>query len=322
MQIVIAGGNGYIGRGLTRELLDADHQVTWLSHHPGRAEELGFAPGEILDVIFEYHDEQGSWVEEVATADAVINLSGHPIASRWNAKVKHLLRESRIDTTRAIVDAIRLARETEVAGSGPKVLVNASAVGIYGDRGDTLLDEQATPGDDWLSQLTADWEAEAYKAEELGVRVATVRTGIVLGDEGVLPRLAQPMKLFVGGPMGSGNQWVSWVHVDDIRGIFRYCMGNDHISGPVNTSAAPSTMCDLTYSLGHVLKRPAWTSMPTVGLRALLGEVAPYVVFSQRTEAKVLAETGYPWRFPDLGDTLEDLLKKDNTTDESLDQED
>jgi uncharacterized protein (TIGR01777 family) len=310
MQIVIAGGNGYIGRMLTRELLDAGHRITWLSHRPGRAEELGFRPEEILDVIFEYHDEQGTWVEEVATADVVVNLSGYPIATRWNAKVKHLLRESRIDTTRALVDAIGMARDDALSGPGPKALVNASAIGIYGDRGETVLDESATPGKDWLSQLAVDWEAEAYKAEKLGVRVVTVRTGIVLGETGFLPKLVTPMKFFVGGPVGPGTQWVSWVHADDARGIFRYAIGNDRLSGPVNTSPAPVTMHDLAHAVGHVLRRPSWMPAPTAMLRVILGEVAPYTVFSQRSEPKALAEAGYPWRQPELGAALQNLLGK------------
>jgi uncharacterized protein (TIGR01777 family) len=310
MQIVIAGGNGYIGRNLTRELLDADHRVIWLSHHPGRAEELGFDPEEILDVIFEYHDESGSWVDVIAEADAVVNLSGYPIATRWNSKVKHLIRESRIDTTRAIVDAIRMARAGELIGRGPKVLVNASAVGIYGDRAGAKLYEDSEPGEDWLSQVAVDWEAEAFKAEELGVRVVCVRTGIVLGDEGFLPKMTLPMRLFVGGPIGPGTQWVSWVHVDDARGIFRYAIGNDHLSGPVNTSPAPITMHDLAHTVGHQLKRPTWMPAPTALLRVVLGEVAPYTVFSQRAEPGALTEANYPWRFPDLSRALDDLLGK------------
>lgn len=310
MRIVIAGGNGYIGRNLTRELLDAGHDVVWLSHHPGKAEALGFEPEEILDVIFEYHDETGSWVDVIADADAVVNLSGYPIATRWNTKVKHLIRESRIDTTRAIVDAIRMARSGELSSPGPKVLVNASAVGIYGDRAESKLYEDSGPGEDWLAQLAVDWEAEAFNAEELGVRVAAVRTGIVLGDEGFLPKLTLPMKLFVGGPIGPGTQWVSWVHIEDACGIFRYAIGNDSLSGPVNTSPAPVTMHDLAQSVGHKLKRPTWMPIPTAMLRVVLGEVAPYTVFSQRSEPRVLADTNYPWRFPDLAPALDDLLSK------------
>jgi uncharacterized protein (TIGR01777 family) len=313
VNIVIAGGNSYIGSRLTRELLDAGHRVIWLSHRPGRAEELGFEPEEILDVIFEYHDESGSWVDVIAESDVVVNLSGYPIATRWNSKVKHLLRESRIDTTRAIVDAIRMARAGELARTGPDVLVNASAVGIYGDRDETKLREDADLGEDWLSQLAVDWEAEAYKAEELGVRVVTVRTGIVLGEKGFLPKLTLPMKLFVGGPVGPGTQWVSWVHIDDAHGIFRYAIENEDISGPVNTSPAPVTMHDLAHAVGSQLRRPVWMPAPTALLRVVLGEVAPYTVFSQRAVPGVLTDAGYPWRFPELSGALDDLLSSRGT---------
>lgn len=330
MQIVIAGGNSYIGSHLTRELLDDGHRVTWLSHTPGKAEELGFGPDDVLDVIFEYHDETGSWADEVRCADAVVNLSGYPIITRWNSTVKHLIRESRIDTTRALVDAIRDGIDDEAGtdhahwsaadplkgegeantppSSGPQIFVNASAVGIYGDRRDMVLTEDSPPGIDWLSQLAVDWEAEAHKAEKLGVRTAMIRTAIVLGDEGFLPKFTRPMKLYVGGSVGPGNQWFSWVHLDDIVGIFKHAIENGAVSGPVNTSPDPLPMHDFAHAVGHVLHRPTWMPAPTIMLRVLLGKSGPYTVFSQRTEPHVLQETDYEWRFPELGSALDDLL--------------
>jgi uncharacterized protein (TIGR01777 family) len=278
--------------------------VTWLSHRPGRVAELGFSEDDVHEIVFEYHDESGSWVEEVSVSDAVVNLSGTPIAARWNAQVKHLLRESRIDTTRAIVDAIVMAREGELPGDGPRVLVSASAVGVYGDRSDELLPEDSLPGDDFLAQLAVDWESEAMRATRHETRVAIPRIGIVLGSEGIVPRLKTPFRFFVGGPVGSGSQYVPWVHVDDIAGIFRHAIENESVAGPVNTAPAPVQMKEFAREFGHAMKRPSWFPVPEFALRLVLGEVAPYTLYSQRAEPAVLDRTGYAWRHPDLPEAL------------------
>lgn len=309
MRVAIAGGTGFIGRELTRQLLEADHQVVWLSRRPGRVRELGFDPDVVSEELFNHRNTDGAWAGEVAAADAVVNLSGHPIASRWNAKVKRALRESRVGTNRAIVAALADAGRDEPERS--RVLVSASGVGIYGDCGDSTLDEAAEPGADWLAELAAEWESAAREAERVaGTRVVCVRTGLALGGEGLVPRLALPMRLFVGGPVGSGRQWVPWIHRHDIAAVYRHAIESPALSGPVNACAPePARMRDLTAALGKALGRPSWLPVPRFALRLVLGEVAPYMLHSQRAVPKALEGSGFAHRFPELEAAMADVAR-------------
>lgn len=310
MKIAIAGGTGFIGRELTRQLLDAGHEVVWLSRRPGRVRELGFDPDAVAEELFNHRNAEGAWTAVVAEADAVVNLSGHPIASRWNAKVKRALRESRVGTNRAIVAALASAAKDEP--ERPRTLVSASGIGIYGDRGEDLLDESAEPAADWLAELATEWEAAAREAERAaGARVACVRTGLTLGDEGLVPRLALPMRLFVGGPVGSGRQWTPWIHLHDIAAAYRHVIENPAISGAVNACAPePVRMRELTAALGRALGRPSWLPVPRIALRLVLGEVAPYMLYSQRAVPEVLAEHSFSYRFPDLNAALAEAVSE------------
>lgn len=302
MRVVIAGGNGFIGRGLTRELLDHGHQVTWLSHRPGRVQ----PPQGVDEIAFRYTDPTGPWAAAIAEAEAVVNLSGHPIASRWNARVKRAIVESRIGTTTALATAIRHAR---AAGSGPRVLVNASGIGVYGDGGDGWLTEQSPTGGDWLADLARSWEEAALRVAADGCRCVVVRTGVVLGAEGFVPRMALPFRLFVGGPIGSGRQWVPWIHHTDISGIYAFALTNASVSGPVN-AVAPGIvrMREFAAVFGRVLNRPSWLPVPALALRIALGEVAPYLLKSQRASCEKLIAAGYVYRFPELYEALFDVL--------------
>lgn len=303
MRTVLLGGNGFIGREVTRQLLDRSHEVTWLSHRPGHAS----APDGVLEVPLDL--AAGSAADDaIAGAEAVANMSGYPIASRWNPRVKRLLAESRSGLTGQLVEALSRARAN---GTGPRVLVSSSACGVYGDRGDELLAEDSRVGGDWLADLAVEWEDTARRAEDFGVRTVRIRTGIVLGSEGVLPKMLVPMRLYAGGPIGSGRQWVSWVHHADIGGLFVHAMESDSVSGALNAGAPePVTMRELSSALGRVTRRPSWAPVPGFALRIVLGEVAPYTLMSQRMDAGRALSTGYRFRFTHAEDAIADLVPR------------
>jgi uncharacterized protein (TIGR01777 family) len=305
VRVAIAGGNGFVGRALTRELIRAEHEVVWLSHSPGRA---GAQPAEarpVSECAFLPEEPGADWCEEVARADALVNLSGHPVASRWDDGVKRSLRDSRIGTTRALVEAILALPEEH----RPSVFVNASAVGVYGDRGDDVLSEDEPPGEDWLACLARDWEAEAARIAEDGVREVRIRTGIALGEEGVLPRMLTPMRLGVGGPLGDGRQWMSWVHVDDLARLYRHAIETPAVSGALNGGAPdPVRMARFASTLGRILHRPSWFRVGRTELSALMGEVADSMLMSQRMDAGKAVASGFVFAFPAAEDALRDLV--------------
>ena len=297
MNILVTGATGLIGRALCQRLADEGHTVTILSRHP--REEVRFR-------AFQWDPLGGPPPREALDgADAVVHLAGEPVAGgRWTPELKRRIRESRIEGTRNLIAGMG------AAAARPKVLVAASAVGFYGDRGDEILDERASPGQGFLSDVCVEWEREANRAGDLGLRVAEVRIGVVLSDAGgALPRMLPAFRFGVAGDLGSGRQWFPWVHIDDVVGIFRHALMTDLVHGPMN-AAAPGivTNAGFTRELAHELHRPSFVSVPAFALRLLFGEMATILLGSQRVIPGVALETGYRFRYPGLSEALRDLI--------------
>jgi uncharacterized protein (TIGR01777 family) len=237
-------------------------------------------------------------------ADAVIHLAGEPVAQRWNDDVKRRIRESRVAGTSNLVQALAKL-ETR-----PRTLICASAVGYYGSRGDETLTESSSPGSDYLAEVCQAWEKAAQDAESLGVRVVRMRTGLVLDPRGgALARMLPPFKLGIGGKLASGRQWNSWIHIEDLSGLFHLAL-TAPIQGPVNgVSPNPVTNADFTRTLAAAVKRPAIFPVPAMGLKLLFGEMGEVLLSSQRVLPKTAESAGYRFRFPQLGAALADLLK-------------
>lgn len=304
MNIVIAGGSGLIGTALIKRLTAAGHTVTVLTRNPTRTSaNLGAGITAVKwDGVL-----PGAWDSAVESADAVINLAGSSIGEyRWNMEQKELMTNSRLQATRVLIETIVGAK------TKPSVLINASAVGYYGDVKEGEVDETAPWGKDFLAELCKKWEEEAYRAELVGVRTVMVRTGLVLTSSGgALGKLLPPFKMFVGGPLGSGNQWWPWVHIDDEIGMIMYALEHDTVRGAFNAAApTPVRMKDFAKVLGGVLGRPSVMPTPAFALRLLLGEMADALLLSgQRAMPKKMLEAGYQFKYVDLEKALTNLLK-------------
>ena len=307
MKVFITGGTGLVGGRLIPKLRQRQDQVVVLSRRAGPARER---LGGSATVVEGDPMTPGPWMDAVADCDAVIHLAGEGIfAKRWNDDFKKMLRDSRIKSTANVVQA--LAKNPRTASGAPKVLVNASAIGWYGPRGGEELDESTPPGTDFLAQLCVDWEKEAARAQELGVRTSMIRVGVVLDKNGgALSQMLLPFKMCMGGPAGSGKQWMSWIHHDDLVGIILLALDNASATGPINgTAPKPVTNRDFSTALGKALGRPSFMPTPAFGLRLMLGEVAGLVVEGQRVLPKKAQALGYQFAFPDIDSALKDVLK-------------
>ena len=303
-QIAITGATGIIGQLLVRELLDRGDRVTVLSRSAQRARAV---LGEVE--AFEWTDPTAgpAPVEALAGRDAVVNLMGEPVAQRWSPEVKERIRNSREAGTRHLVDALR------EADPRPAVLVSGSATGWYGPHGDEPLDESAPPArGDFLADVTVDWENEARRAEELGVRVVTIRTGVVLSENGgALEKMLPPFKMGMGGPIAGGRQYVPWVHAEDVVGAILFCLGEEAASGPVNVTAPePVTNRELSKTLGRVLGRPAVAPVPALALKALYGDMSEIITTGHRAIPRRLLDLGYRFRRPELEGALREATGK------------
>jgi uncharacterized protein len=301
MRVAVTGATGMIGARLVRALGARGDEVTALSRDAARARAtLGVAAETWADPKAEQPP-----LDALRGRDGVVHLLGEVIAQRWTDEVKREIRESRVLSTRNLVDALgELDR-----GECPRVLVSGSGAGWYGHRGDERLDESAPePGDDFLAQLSADWEAEARRAEALGVRVVLNRTGVVLSESGgVLEKMLPFFKAGIGGPVAGGRQYVPWVHVDDVVGATIFALEHDEASGPVNVTAPePVTNKELSKALGRVLRRPAFAPVPALAVKTLYGEMADIVITGQRAVPGQLTELGYVFEQPELEPALRD----------------
>lgn len=304
MKLVVAGGTGFIGSALCARLTGQGHSLILLVRSISAAAE---APNKTA--ILWQPGSAGAWEqtleETIAGADGIINLAGEPIAAkRWTEGQKRKLRSSRIDTTRILVTAIGRAKKK------PGFFINASAVGYYGPRGDEVITEESGPGGDFLAEVCSEWEEEAKKAEAHGVRVIRLRTGIVLGKGGgALSKMVPPFKLFIGGPLGSGRQWMPWIHLEDEIGLIQFLLENNGARGAVNATAPnPVTMKEFCRTLGSVLHRPCWAPVPAFALRLLLGEIAEMLLTGQRAVPAAAQKLGYRFRYPRLQEALEALV--------------
>ncbi|MBL7995037.1 TIGR01777 family oxidoreductase [bacterium] len=304
MKIVLAGATGFIGRKLIDALIADEHHIVILTRRPTKA---ALAFGHSVEAFQWDAHSPGDWFTAVDGADAVINLTGESLAAkRWSKAQKQLLRSSRIDATKVIVQAI------EKASVRPSVLINASAVGYYGDVPEDIVTELYPASTDFLGTLSEDWEQEAHRADKLGVRVACVRIGIVLGDGGgALEKMVLPFKFFVGGPLGSGKQWFPWIHRDDVIGSIRFVLVNDSISGAVNLTAPnPVTMNDFCKTLGRVMGRPSIMRVPGFVLKLAVGEFAKYLLTGQKAVPDKLLNNKYQFFYSDLEKALRNILTK------------
>lgn len=292
--VLITGGTGFIGQHLTRGMQADGWQVEVLTRDADKAAKTlaqGIRPIESLD--------------KASVPDAVINLAGENLADgRWTDQRKQEMRESRLSITRDLVAFI------ERCEPRPQVLVSGSAVGYYGARGDEILDEHKQPNDEFQSRLCADWEAEAARAQPLGVRVCFVRTGIVLGqDDGALAQMITPFKFGLGGHFGSGKQYMPWIHLADEVGAIRYLVDHADASGPFNLSAPnPATNRTFTDTLARVLHRPSFAWVPGPMLKLMLGEMSHLLLTGQRAVPSALEQAGYRFQYPTLEPALDDLV--------------
>lgn len=300
-RVLITGGSGLIGSALTNLLAAAGYGVVVLSRSPGDVSGL---PAGARAVGWDSETADG-WGPEADGARAIVNLAGENLASwPWTEERKRTILESRLDATRGVVQALERASER------PSVLVQASGIDFYGPREDEEVDEGTPPGEGFLARVTREWEAASARAEELGVRRVCLRTAMVLAAEGgALPKLILPFRLFAGGPVGDGRQWVSWIHLrDEVRAI-RFLLEHPEASGPFNlTAPEPVRNRELARTVGRVLGRPSVFRAPAFAVRAVLGEMADTVLDGRRAVPRRLRELGFEWELPELEGALRNLL--------------
>ncbi|HEY9616903.1 MAG TPA: TIGR01777 family oxidoreductase [Microcoleaceae cyanobacterium] len=305
MKIAITGATGFVGSRLIERLQADGHQVIALTRNPQQARQL-FPPSDFpnLEIVAYTPTESGDWQQVLSGCDGVVNLAGEPIAeSRWTPAHKQVILESRQLGTQKIVEAIAQANPK------PSVLVSASAIGYYGTSETAAFDETSTPGDDFLAEVCQAWEAEAQKVKSLGVRLVILRIGIVLAMGGAIAKMLPPFKLFAGGPIGTGKQWFSWIHREDLVNLILQALTRSDLEGTFNATAPqPVRMSELSTTLGQVLNRPSWLPVPSFALEALLGDGAKVVLEGQQVLPKRTEASGFKYQYPTLKQALTEFL--------------
>jgi uncharacterized protein (TIGR01777 family) len=306
MKVAIVGATGFVGSRLVERLQVEGIRVLVLTRNTTHAQKV-FPPTAFpnVEIVAYTPTASGSWQSAISGCDGVVNLAGESIAEgRWTPERKQEILNSRKLATQNIVDAIANAHPK------PSVLVNASAIGYYGTSETATFDETSSPGHDFLAQVCQAWEAEATKVTNVGVRLVILRLGIVLGNGGALGKMITPFKLFAGGPLGSGQQWFSWIDLDDIVNLIVLALTKPEMQGVYNATAPhPVRMAQLTQTMGQVMNRPSWLPVPAFALEALLGDGAMVVLEGQQVVPKRTLESGYKYKYPNLEPALVKILK-------------
>jgi uncharacterized protein len=306
MKVAITGATGFVGSCLVERLQKEDMSVVVLTRNTAHAQKVfpstAFPKVEIAAYT---PTASGSWQNGIAACDGVVNLAGEPIGEgRWTPERKQEILNSRKLVTQKIVEAIANANPK------PSVLVNASAIGYYGTSETDTFNEGSLSGNDFLAQVCQTWETEAQKVTDAGVRLVILRLGIVLGTGGVLGKMITPFKLFAGGPIGSGRQWFSWIHVEDLVNLILQALTKPEMHGVYNATAPhPVRMEDLSKTMGRVMNRPSWLPVPSIAIEALLGEGAIVVLEGQQVIPNRTQASGFEYKYPDLEAALRQILK-------------
>lgn len=305
MKVVVTGATGFVGSRLVQRLDQQGHSVLVLTRNTTSASKVFPAAAfPNVEIVAYTPTISGAWQDAIAGSDGVVNLAGEPIAEeRWTPDHKQEILNSRQLGTQKIVEAIKNANPK------PMVLVNASAIGYYGTSETATFDETSPAGNDFLAQVCQAWEAEATKVKDVGVRVVILRLGIVLGQGGALAKMITPFKLFAGGPIGSGRQWFSWIHVDDLVDLIVQALTKSEMEGVYNATAPhPVRMNELSQTMGDVMHRPSWLPVPSFALEALLGDGAKVVLEGQQVIPKRTLASGFDYKYQHLQPALKNIL--------------
>lgn len=307
MKVVVTGATGFIGQVLVPMLRERGDEVVVLSRDAARARA---ALGAGVEAVAADLEAPGPWTAALAGAGSVVHLAGEPVsAKRWDARQRQVIRDSRVETTRTLVEAIAALP----AGERPRSLVSASGLDYYPFAGELALDDDEVPetdppGDSFLARVCRDWEAEARRAEAHGVRVVLMRTGLVLGGGSGLSKLTAPFRFFVGGRLGNGKQWMSWMHRDDAAAAYAAAAHDERYRGPINLVTDSIRNRDFARTLGAAMHRPSWLPVPGFAVKAAAGELAEYILHGRRAVPAQLKALGFAWKYPELRPALEAAL--------------